>query len=278
MAYWQGKRIAITGSSAGFGLVLAEQFAHAGARVAIIGRTTDSNLKAKQSLSSGNGLHLAVDMDMQELKSVQTGVEQIVSVFGGLDVWVNNVGKSTRISALDTPAETYRDFLETNLMTAIHGTTAALPWLEKTAGSLVNIGSLSSKIAWPFMAPYTVSKFALAGYTEQIRLEAAKRAHVLLVCPGPMERSDSGNRYDDQMSIPESARQPGAGAPVKLLSPVNVARQVMSACEKRRNEIVIPGKVRWLSGLLQLFPNWGHRILRRKSGLDAKADAGLRNG
>ena len=270
MGYWDNKIVAITGGSAGFGLELARVLIGRGATVFILGRSEKNNELAVEELSQlgleSGGRAFARCVDMQSAEMAQETAQQIVDQEGRLDAWVNNVGRSTRKALDDTTPDDYRAFLEINLLTAVHGTDAARPFLEKTNGHLVNIGSLSSKTAWPFLAPYTVSKFALAGYTEQVRLESENRFHVLLVCPGPMTRKDSGQRYESETAtLPSKATAPGAGAPVRLLDPTEIALAILSACEKRQPEILRPYKIRLLTALRALFPKLGWWMLDRSA-------------
>jgi short-subunit dehydrogenase len=130
---------------------------------------------------------------------------------------------------------------------------------------LVNVGSLASKVAPPYMGAYPASKFALAAYTQQLRLELGNRGlHVLLVCPGPIAREDAGQRYfAAAKDIPAEALKPGVGAKLKLIDPNGLAVQIFKACERRQPELVVPGKAKLLFALAQLWPALGDRYLRR---------------
>jgi short-subunit dehydrogenase len=127
---------------------------------------------------------------------------------------------------------------------------------------------LASKIASAYLGAYPASKFAVAAYSRQLRLELAPRGlHVLLVCPGPLQRADAGTRYDDQAAgLPAAARRPGAGAQLKAIDPLALGQRIIRACQRREPELVVPGKVRWLAALSELAPSWGDWILRHKTG------------
>ena len=271
MDYWANKIVVISGGAAGFGFELAKAFVHRDATVFILGRNEDKTVTAAVELKkfgrAGKGLAFPVKCDMQKRESVEAAALTIVERSGRIDAWVNNVGRSTRTRINETQVDDYREFLDINLFTAIHGTQVAQPYLEKTQGHLINIGSLSCKTAWPYLAPYTVSKFALAGFTEQVRLENRDRFHVLLVCPGPMERSDAGQRYHEDVSVnlPDAANQPGAGAPVRLISPTRIAQATLRACERNRHELVYPFKIRLLIAIRALFPQVGHWLLKKSA-------------
>ncbi len=254
----------ITGGSAGFGLAMGRQFGGAGAVVVLLGRSESRLEESVEGLKREGIDGFGVVADLSDDSSVDGAVAKIISEHGQIDVWVNNVGQSVRVSAEDAKLDDFRASLESNLYTAIRGSQAALPHLTRSRGHLINVGSLSSKTAWPFVGPYTVSKHALAGYTSQLRIENGESVHVMLVCPGPIARPDSGRRYgsgDD--SVPESASKPGAGAPVSLLDPDRLARQVMVAAEKRKLELIVPWKARLLFMIQAVFPRLGQWILNR---------------
>ena len=187
--------------------------------------------------------------------------------YGRLDCLINNVGKSTRGNVLDMTADDFRDHLELNFLTTVNCTRAATPHLRESQGHLVNIGSLASKSVSRYLGTYPATKFALAGYTQQLRYELGPDGvHVLLVCPGPLTRPDAGQRYDKQSTdLPASAKRPGGGVKLKGIDPNWLAKQILRACEKRRAELVVPAKARWLFALSQLWPSLGDRILRRVS-------------
>jgi short-subunit dehydrogenase len=117
------------------------------------------------------------------------------------------------------------------------------------------------------MGAYPASKFALAAYTQQLRLELGERGlHVLLVCPGPIAREDSGQRYAASNNVPAETLKPGAGARLKLIQPDDLAAKILKACEGREAELVVPSKAKWLFALAQLSARFGDWYLRRSLG------------
>jgi uncharacterized protein len=264
MANWENKSVLITGGSDGLGLAIALAFSQRGAVVTIVGRDS-RRLSAAKDLIAGTGktVHtLSADVTLQP--DVQRIFEFVSTQIGSLDVLVNAVGKSVRADFQSVSLQQYREFMDVNFFSAVQCTERALPMLEKTSGHVVNIGSLSSKTAWPFMAPYTASKFALAGYTQQLRLEGPANVHALLVCPGPIKRDEDQSRYrTDSSNLPEKAYQPAAGAKLKGLDPSRVAQAIIKACEQRKPEIILPFKPRILFFLSSISARLGDWIVRK---------------
>jgi short-subunit dehydrogenase len=123
-------------------------------------------------------------------------------------------------------------------------------------------------VAGAYLGAYPASKFAVAAYSQQLRLELEPRGlHVLLVCPGPLQREDAGRRYDQQaQGLPAAARRPGGGARLKAIDPLALGQRIVRACQRRERELVVPGKVRWLAALAELSPAWADWLIRRKTG------------
>jgi short-subunit dehydrogenase len=159
--------------------------------------------------------------------------------------------------------------LDLNLGGVVRMTRAAVPHLVRERGSVVNIGSLAGKSAARYMGAYPASKFALSAYSQQLRLELGPQGlHVLLVCPGPIARDeardpDIGRIRGDGQELPASARRPGAGVKVRLLRPEDLAEQIVRACERRRPELIVPGKARLLFTLASLSPRLGDWLIVR---------------
>ena len=260
---WNRKVVLVTGGSAGLGLEIARAFIQAGAQVAILGRSPE-RLAAAQRLLGEKCLAVCGDVCSDE--DAPRAVQEVVDKLGRLDVLVNNVGKSTRGRAIDASPADFQELWEFNFLSAVRMTRATMPHLLAQKGSLVQIGSLASKVGSFHLGAYAASKFPLAAYSQQLRMELASEGlHVLLVCPGPIRRDDAGERYAEQAAnLPPSASAPGGGVKLKGLDPAKVAARIVQACERREKELVIPGKARILFALSQLSAEWGDWLLQKQ--------------
>ncbi len=268
MIFWHKKVVLVTGGSSGLGLAIAEAFVAAGAQVAIAGLEADAVEQVTERMRAVGRDVLGVQADITRQEDVDRLIARTVDYFGRLDVLVNNAGRSMRGKVLDTTPEQFRDLMELNLIALVRCTRAAVPHLLRRRGHVVNIGSLAAKSAARWVGAYPATKFAVAAYSQQLRLELGPEGlHVLLVCPGPVERKDA-RLYPlaGLEDVPESARAPGAGVQVRAIPPQRLARAILRACQHRQPELVIPGKARLLFALAQLWPSLGDWIVRRKSG------------
>ncbi len=263
---WQGKSVLITGGSSGLGLAIAHAFAAAGARMAIAARDEQNLAAAAEQLRQHGATVLTIVADITDPAQVERMIAQTVERCGRLDVLVNNAGRSTRGNIIDATPDDFQNLLDLNFLAAVRCTRAAMPHLLAARGHLVNIGSLAAKTASRYVGGYAVTKFALAAYTQQLRLELGPQGlHAMLVCPGPIARDPAeGSRYEEAAAhLPEEAKRPGGGVKVSAIAPEKLAQAIVAACGRRQAELVYPAAARWLFALMQLSPTWGEWLLNR---------------
>ncbi len=272
MSPWHDKTVLITGGSSGLGWQLAQAWAERGARVVLVARNAQRLAEAANRLLPPSESPSAPPQVYTYAADLTSG-DQVdglrnwfVEHFDHLDVLVNCAGQSDRGTIESTAPERFEELWQLNFMTALRCTQNFLPQLKKSRGSLVIIGSLAAKIAAPYLGAYPASKFPLAAVSQQLRLELKDAVHVLFVCPGPIQRDDAGQRYRSQVDdLPSAAGQPGGGAKIKPLCASRLAELIIRGCERRKPELVLPGKARLLSAIQQLSARWGDWLLRQST-------------
>jgi NAD(P)-dependent dehydrogenase (short-subunit alcohol dehydrogenase family) len=265
MDFWQNKVALVTGGSSGLGRAIAEVFLAAGAKVVIAGLEPDAVQRAAAEMGAERGDVLGIPADVTRQQDVDRLFDQALGRFGRLDVLVNCAGRSMRGKLIETTPEQFRELMELNLLGTVRCARAAVPHLLKQRGHVVNIGSLAAKSAARWVGAYPATKHAVAGYSQQLRLELGPEGlHVLLVCPGPIARREPRlYPLEGLEDLPERARRPGAGVKLKGIPPQKLARAILRACERRRPDLVIPAKARLLFAISQLCPRLGDWIVLR---------------
>lgn len=265
MSYWKDKVVLVTGGSAGLGRLVGEAFAKAGSKVVLAAIDADGLEEVTDNLTSTGHEAIGVLTDITQQDQVDALIAQTIETYGQLDALVNCAGRSTRGEASATSPEKFRELMELNFFALVRCTQAALPHLTQSRGHLVNIGSLAAKTASPYLGAYPASKFPVAAYSQQLRYELnPKGVHVLLVCPGPIERIDAGRRYNEEAAgLPESARLPGAGAKLRGIPPEKLVSKMLRYCERRKPELVLPRRARLLFAISQVWPSFGDWIIRK---------------
>jgi len=257
--------VLITGGSAGLGVHVTALFLASGYRVVFVGRDADRLRAALERFPADQQDRVAAEAcDLTQSSEVHELMEKVRVRYGRLDVLVNCVGASDRGLIENLSTEKLEDLIAKNVFTALLCSQAAIPMLEATSGVIVNIGSLASKVGARYIGGYAIAKHALAGMTQQMRLELKARGiHVGLVSPGPIRREDAGSRYAAKVdsSLPAQAAQPGGGARLKGLPPERVAAAVMRVVRNRVPDIVLPGYLRILIAIGHATPRLGDWLL-----------------
>jgi 3-oxoacyl-[acyl-carrier protein] reductase len=139
-----GKRILVTGSSSGIGAATAIMFSEQGCFVGVhYFMTKQGGEKTlEQVKKNSNGVLLCADMRNE--KQVGKMVEQFAKEAGGIDILVNNAGSLIDRQPFESATLDYHeDVYATNVRSVFLATRAALPYLKKSKGNIVNIGSLA---------------------------------------------------------------------------------------------------------------------------------------
>jgi NAD(P)-dependent dehydrogenase (short-subunit alcohol dehydrogenase family) len=176
----------VVGGFRGLGLELARELGRRGARVAICARERETLERARQDLDGRGVETLALPCDVTDQAGTAATVQAVHAHWGRLDVLVNNAGVIQVGPITTMTLDDFRHALAVNFWGALHGTWAALPLMRAQGGGrIVNIVSIGGKISAPHLAPYTTSKFALAGWSEALHVElAAEGIRVTTVYPG----------------------------------------------------------------------------------------------
>ncbi len=166
--------IVITGASKGIGKAIAEKFVAEGCNVFICARTESELIETVQDLSAINNIvkifYSVVDLSVR--KQVSDFANDIIREFGRVDVLVNNAGVFLG-GSLATEAEGLLEkMMETNLYSAYHLSRALLPgMINHKSGHIFNICSVASHQAYPNGGSYSISKYALLGFSKNLREE-----------------------------------------------------------------------------------------------------------
>jgi 3-oxoacyl-[acyl-carrier protein] reductase len=140
----KGKRVLVTGSSSGIGQATAVMFSRQGCFVGVHYFRTKQGAQNTLKLVKKNSNGVLLCADVRDEKQVAKMVEEFVKAAGGIDILVNNAGSLIDRQPFETATVTYHDDVyATNVRSIFLVTRAALPYLKKTNGSIINIGSVA---------------------------------------------------------------------------------------------------------------------------------------
>ncbi len=256
----QGKVVLITGSSRGFGLAIAEQFALAGAKLVLCARDEEELARARMQVSEFGAQVLTIPCDISDPEQVQRCVEQATAHFGQIDILVNNAGI---ITAGPWQTLTRHDFEESmNIMFwGIYNVTmAVLPQMAaRKSGRIVNITSIGGKVSVPHLLAYSSAKFAAVGFSEGLHAELAKDGIVVTtVAPWLMRTGSQVNAVikGDQHRTEYALFTLLDTLPASSISVKRAAKQVVSATKRGSAELLITIEAQLLSRLYGAFPGF----------------------
>lgn len=179
-----GKAALVTGGGSGIGRGTALALAEGGASVVVVGRRPDA-LETTAALHPGIQ---AVPGDVSSPADVDRFMRVALEALGRLDVLVNNAGTLAPTPLGDTGVDTARRIWDTNVLGPTLIAQAALPQLEATRGTIINVSSSFGHRPAPGVSHYGASKAALEQLTRSWALElAGRRVRVNAVAPGPTE-------------------------------------------------------------------------------------------
>ena len=201
----------VTGASRGIGRATAELLARAGARVAVNYRSDDARAEefVRETRAAG-GEALALAGDVSRPDEARQLVRDVVSAWGRLDVLVNNAGVWEENPAGAADVDAWDRTFAINVRGAFIVTDAAIPHVQREAGSIVFVSSTAGQRGEARHSAYAASKGALISYTKSLAAELGPRGiRVNCVAPGWIETAmtakvlaDSVAREEIERSIP----------------------------------------------------------------------------
>lgn len=202
----------ITGCSSGIGYETSILLAKNGFRTYATMRNTDKGDKLKEIAEKENLDLKIIKLDVTDDYSIQNAIKEIVQETNRIDVLVNNAGNNIAGAVEDLSIEEFKEQFETNFFGLIRVTKVVLPIMRKqNNGIIVNLSSITGKMAIPLNSAYVSSKFAVEGFSESIRYELEDFGiKVILIEPGVIKSNFYENIKMSKNSLidPKSAYQP----------------------------------------------------------------------
>ena len=164
----------VTGANSGIGRATAIHLARPGSRVFGTVRSVGKADKLR-AMAADAGVEIElVELDVADDESVAAGFAQILDTAGRVDHLVNNAGVGGNAVAEECPTSLYLDVMNVNLCGAVRCIQAVLPQMrERGSGAIVNITSVTGRIAALAQSPYVTSKWAFEGLSEGLAQELA---------------------------------------------------------------------------------------------------------
>ncbi|WP_375203203.1 SDR family oxidoreductase [Hyphococcus sp.] len=270
--------VLITGASSGIGEECAVFLAHKGFRVFAAARRID---KLKELTAVGSGRITPLQMDVTDQASIEAALKTIADERIRLYGLINNAGVSAMGPVEKLPLDEWRRLFETNLFGLVAVTKAVLPQMRAAGrGRIINVGSLTGRIASPFQGAYAATKHAVEGMSDSLRRELVPYGvKVSVIRPGAINTPfgqhevemlanyENDDPYGDQVRTFKawfSRQHPTAPSPVVVAEAVHHAL----TAENPHSRYTAPFKMSYALALRNLLPSGvTDRVLERVNGL-----------
>lgn len=260
---YTNKVVWITGASSGIGKALALELSNQGAKL-ILSSRKETDLVAVQNECKNPEAVVVFPLDLEQYQDFETLVNQAITLFGRIDILVNNGGISQRSLAKDTKIQVDEKIMAINYLGTVALTKALLPhFIKNQSGHFVVTTSIVGKIGTPLRSTYAASKHALHGFFDSLRAEHHKdHISVTLVCPGFVTTNISKNALTGDGSAQnkmDTATQNG-------IAPERFAKLMAKAIANKKQEVYIAGAKEKLGVYVKrFFPKLLASMIRKLS-------------
>ncbi len=205
----EGKSAVITGAGTGIGRAIAHAFARAGARVMLSGRRREPLEKVLQEVQGLGGSAAVHPADVSVQPEAKGLIEAAVAQFGGLDVLVNNAGRTYDTLILRMKWDALDEVLAINLKSMFYTCGAAgKVMIGRKAGSIINVSSVVALTGNAGQSAYVAAKAGVIGLTKSLAQEFGSRnVRVNAIAPGFIE-TDMTAQLPDAVKETYLARVP----------------------------------------------------------------------
>ncbi len=253
--------IVLTGATSGIGLLTARRAAKAGAKLVLAARDEDSLRKLVEEINAKGGQAIFHVTDVGDEAQVRALSQAAIAHFGGFDTWINNAGLAIYGRMRDIPSEDHRKLFDTNFWGIVYGSLeAARHFRERAAsgnaGNIINLGSTVSDRALPVQGMYSVSKHAIKGFTDALRMELEHEKLPVALC---LIKPSAINTPFPQHARNYMEQEPTLPPPI--YAPELVADAILKCVVAPQRDLFVGGGGKMMSLLGQYAPRLGDKLL-----------------
>lgn len=211
----------VTGGGTGIGLAVAEALLSRGARILVVGRR-EAPIKELASKHDGRAKYLQADISQSGTS--QAVIDRVLELFGRLDLLVNNAAAAVVKPLTDITDDEIDQMLTTNIKGLLALSRDAIPALEESKGSIINLSSVAGQSAVPGFSAYAATKSGVDRITKILAAELGPLGiRVNAVAPG-LTRTDMLAATPDE-AVNQMVNE--ATALRRLGEPEDVARSIV---------------------------------------------------
>jgi len=259
----------VTGGGSGLGKALCQEVGRRGGIVVVTDIDGERAESAATRIVQDGGQATALVMDVTSAHHVRQVVDRVRQQYGRIDCYFNNAGISFAGEARDMVDDHWKRIIDVNLWGVIHGVQAVYPiMIEQGSGHIVNIASMAGIVANVHAPGYTVTKFAVMGLSDALRIEAEDLGvRISVVCPGAIRTGiRDATPYlgiDKQAFLEDLERMHKAKWFAQEWDADMAARYIVSQVEKGAYLILLPPAAKAIRLVARFFPGYVVRVQRK---------------
>ena len=264
------KIVVITGAGSGMGRSMAVQLAKMGALVLLSDKNEDGLKETKALVEAAKGKCKTYVVNVAERSQIEAFAKEVLAEFNYIDVLINNAGMALGEATLnEIKLEDFELLINVNMWGVIHHTRVFLDvLLTRPEAAVVNTSSVFGLMGIPGQIPYCISKYAVRGFTESLRLEL-KGTNVAVTCvhPGGIDTNivSNGIHYKNkEVTIQEFKK-------LVITSSDKAGAIIIKAIQKKSKRVMVGPDAKLIRLFTQLAPNVVDGFILRKKASFEKA-------
>lgn len=193
---FKNKNVLVVGGTSGINRGIAESFAKAGARVAVVSRSQEKVDDTVLSLTTcGAADATGFAADVREPDAIKEGIAQLVVEWGKLDVVISGAAGNFPALAMGMSPNGFRSVIEIDLLGTFHVMQAVYPYLQKPGASIINISAPQAEIPMAGQSHVCAAKAGVDMITRTLCLEwGVEGVRINSIIPGPIDNTEGMKR------------------------------------------------------------------------------------
>ena len=238
MGYHEGKMMQksaiITGGNNGIGLATSIALLNRGYKIIVI----DKNISTISLLSNDNQNLYAFECDVCKDDDVEKTFQKIRTITDTIDILINSAGIGAIGDFDEQDIKIFKNVMNINFLGTVRVIKACLPLMvEKKKGHIINISSISGKVAIPQYSSYCCSKWALEGFSESLRIEV-KNQNIKVTVINPSNVRTNFHKHVLSSGASNNDNLKSVGMPVEY-----VVKKIIQIIEKPKRNAYLPLRI-----------------------------------
>ncbi|PID33667.1 MAG: short-chain dehydrogenase [Thiotrichales bacterium] len=202
------KTVFVAGGTSGINFGIAENFAAAGANVAVMSRSEDKVNTAVEKLQSHGVKALGFSADVRDYEAVEKALNETEKTFGKIDILISGAAGNFPALANDMSPNAFKSVVDIDLLGSYHVLRAAWPFLQKPGASVINISAPQAFVPMQLQSHVCAAKAGVDMLTRVLAMEwGADKIRVNSIVPGPIQDTEGMARLAPSQTMVDAVKK-----------------------------------------------------------------------